>query len=87
MLIVSENFYPGWTATIDGKAARPERANYTLIGVPLTAGARKVELEFTSAASATGKLVTIAASAVALLVLGAGITLRRRSPALVPGAA
>jgi len=86
MLIVSENFYPGWTARIDGKPAATERADFTLIGVPLSAGARRIELEFTSADSAKGKLITIASSAIALLILVAGLVVRRRSEATIPGA-
>ena len=87
MLIVSENYYPGWTALVDGKAASTERADYTLIGVPLAAGARKIELEFTSSASATGKLVTLVATLSALIVLTAGLFLRRRSEVMAPEAA
>ena len=49
-LMVSENFYPGWVATADGKPARVGRADYTLIGVELPQGARSVELHFTSPA-------------------------------------
>jgi hypothetical protein len=87
MLIVSEVFYPGWTARIDGKPATVERADYTLIGVPLTTGARKIELEFTSATSRAGKFITIAATLAGLLLLGAGLATRRRSEAMVTGAA
>ena len=84
ILIVSENFYPGWTALVDGKPATVERADYTLIGVPLSAGARKIELEFTSARSVTGKLITIVAFAVAILLLVAGVVMQRRVGAPVP---
>jgi hypothetical protein len=72
MLIVSENFYPGWIARVDGRDVRAERADYSLIGVPLTAGARKVELEFTSAAYQKGKVITwfAAAAALALWIFG-----------------
>jgi hypothetical protein len=45
-LIVSENYYPGWQATVDGKAAPIGRADYTLLGVPLPAGATTVDLEY-----------------------------------------
>ena len=45
-LIVSENYYPGWQATVDGKAVPLGRADYTLIGVPLPAGATTVDVEF-----------------------------------------
>ncbi|MDZ7630542.1 MAG: YfhO family protein [Gemmatimonadaceae bacterium] len=53
-LVVSENFYPGWTATVDGKPATAARAMYSLIGVPLTPGATAVELRFASASYGSG---------------------------------
>jgi hypothetical protein len=56
-LVVSENYYPGWVATVDGTPVTPERANLTLIGVPLPAGAKSVELTFTSAAYSTGRTI------------------------------
>jgi hypothetical protein len=87
MLIVSEAFYPGWNATIDGKPAATERTDYVLIGVPLTAGARKIELEFTSAASSRGKAITIASTIVSLLILGFGLVMRHRTGASIQGAA
>jgi Bacterial membrane protein YfhO len=77
-LVVSENYYPGWRATVDGKPAAAERANYNLIGVPLPAGARNVQLRFTDAAYETGKAVTIVALLAALIVwIGGGVVDRR----------
>jgi len=72
-LVVSENFYPGWKATVDGKPARLGRADLTLIGVELPPGSRRVELEFTSAAYERGKGITLMAIAVAVLALAAGV--------------
>jgi Bacterial membrane protein YfhO len=85
-LLISENFYPGWHATIDGKAATAERMNYNLIGVPLSAGATSVQLRFTDAAYETGKLVTIVALLAALIVwIGGGMVDRRvTAPAAAP---
>ena len=37
-LIVSENYYPGWTATADGKPAVVARADMSLMGVQLPEG-------------------------------------------------
>ena len=65
-LIVSENFYPGWKATVDGKPAVVDRADFTLIGVPLTAGARRIELRYDSPPYHTGKIVTLIAIALAI---------------------
>ena len=71
-LIVSENYYPGWTATVDGKPATIGRADMTLIGVELPAGARKVELRFDSPPYHTGKKVTLVAMLLAAAWLAAG---------------
>jgi hypothetical protein len=65
-LLVSENYYPGWSAVVDGKPAAIGRADMTLIGVELPAGARKVELRFSSQPYEKGKTVTIVALLLAL---------------------
>jgi hypothetical protein len=77
-LLVSENFYPGWVATADGKPARIGRADYSFIGVELPPGARRVELRFTSPAYDRGKLITWLAIAIGFLMLGAGVWRDRR---------
>ena len=64
-LIVSENYYPGWMATVDGKPARIGRADYTLIGVELPQGARSIDLLFTSPSlPKRGRMITWIAIAV-----------------------
>ena len=80
-LMVSENYYPGWAATIDGKPAAVHRADLSLMGVPLPAGARKIELTFTSASFERGKLITLAAIGLSLLAIGAGAAVQRRRDA------
>ncbi|HET6761757.1 MAG TPA: YfhO family protein, partial [Gemmatimonadaceae bacterium] len=77
-LVVSENYYPGWNAAVDGKPARIGRADYTLIGVELPQGARRIELNFTSDSYTKGKVITWIAIAVGLLMLGAGVWRDRR---------
>lgn len=77
-LLVSENFYPGWTATVDGASAPIGRADFVLTGVQLPAGAREIQLRFDSAPYHQGKLITIVALAIAAIVLGAGAAYDRR---------
>ena len=77
-LVVSENYYPGWTATVDGRAAVAARAQFSLIGVPLEAGARTVSLRFASATYERGKLVTLVALALSLVLLVGGLLAGRR---------
>ncbi len=80
-LMVSENFYPGWTATVNGSPAKVDRADYVLMGVELPAGAKQVELTFRSARYESGKSITLAALALGLVAMLAGVVLdRRRSP-------
>ena len=77
-LVVSENYFPGWQATADGKPASVGLMNYNLIGVVLPAGARAVELRFTDAAYEKGKVITIVALLAALIVwIGGGIVDRK----------
>jgi hypothetical protein len=78
-LIVSENYYPGWHATVNGREARVGRADYTLIGVELPVGAQTVELRFDSASYHTGKTITLVALVVAVVWWLAGAFADRRT--------
>lgn len=79
-LVVSENYYPGWQASVDGQPAKAERANLSLMAVALPAGAREVELSFDSAPFRTGSRVTLALIAFSLLLMFAGWKFDRRPP-------
>jgi hypothetical protein len=81
-LVVSENYYPGWSATVQGAAVPAYRTNYTLIGVPLPAGATEIDLRFESAPYETGKLITLIAIAAAVLLM-VGAAVHSRSTARV----
>jgi hypothetical protein len=72
-LVVSENFYPGWRAMVDGKPATVERADLSLMGVALPEGAKKVELNFSSDTYKEGKTITLAALAISILAVLAGL--------------
>ena len=76
-LVVSENYFPGWTATVDSKALPTYRADYNLIGVPLPPGARTIELSFHDSAVDTGTGITLVAMALALLALAGGVVMDR----------
>ena len=80
-LVVSENYYPGWTARVDGAPVAVGRADLTLLGVPLPAGARNIELQFTSRRYERGKLISLAVLTGALLWMAAGLVAGRRRPA------
>jgi hypothetical protein len=76
-LVVSENYYPGWSATADGREAITGRVNLTSIGVELPTGARTVQLTFASAPYEKGKLITLISLAAALILAAAGAVMER----------
>jgi hypothetical protein len=77
-LVVSENYFPGWHAKADGREVPVYRADYNLIGIPLPAGARTVELSFRDEAVEAGKTITLIALLTAIAALIAGLVVDRR---------
>jgi uncharacterized membrane protein YfhO len=77
--VVSENWYPDWHATVDGKSAAVRRADHSLLSVDLPAGARQVELWFDSPAYARGKLLSVVALLAALLMTTIGFVRGQRA--------
>lgn len=67
-LLVAENWYPDWHATIDGKPAPAHRADGALLSVELPPGAKEVTLNFDVATYHQGQWITLVA-----LVLTAGL--------------
>ena len=68
-LVVSENWYPDWRATIDSRPAVVHRAQGSLLSVVLPAGARQVTLEFVSRSYRTGRLVSLVAVLLSLAAI------------------
>lgn len=89
VLVLSENFYPGWAATSGSTSLPISRVNYNLIGVALPAGAQRIELSFADPGYPRGKLITFIALALAILLLIVGVVAdrRRSAPPSVPAAA
>ena len=56
-VLVAENWYVDWHATVDGKPAPVLRGDHALITVPVSPGARTVELSYHSRTFARGKLI------------------------------
>jgi hypothetical protein len=68
-LVVSENWYPDWHATVDGRSAVVRRADHSLLSVDVPAGSSHVELWFDSPTYARGKLLSMFSLLVALLMI------------------
>jgi hypothetical protein len=65
LLILSETFYPGWEATVDGKPAPIIRANVALRGVALEKGRHRVEMRYRPRSVYTGLALTLVGLALA----------------------
>ena len=76
-LLVSENWYKDWRATVDGDTAAVLRGDQSLITVPVGTGARTVELAFEPQDYRTGKRVTLG-SLIVLVGMGAAPRALRR---------
>ena len=80
VIVFSEIYYPGWTATVDGENVELGRVNYVLRAMNIKAGSHKVVLEYRPQSIATTE--TIAYSSLAILLLacvgGIGWNMRKK---------
>jgi hypothetical protein len=77
-LLVSENYYPGWHAWVDGREGQVVRGDVSLVTVPVAAGSSEVRLEFTSDAYVRGRLITWLSAALAIGLIVVPIVSERR---------
>ena len=71
LLVVSENWFPGWVAEVDGEPAEVRRANLTLQAVEIpAAGDHTVTLRFTAPTVRSALRLSIGASVITLLLFG-----------------
>src|SRR5207245_9252231 len=72
LLVVTQSWFPGWRARVDGQEAPVRRADYVAMAVPIAAGAHRVVLRYGSravhAAAALSALALVATAG--LLVRG-----------------
>jgi hypothetical protein len=78
LLLVLDNYYPAWKATVDGEAVDILRANYTFRAIPVKAGQHEVVLHFDAGGLRRWAYVS---AAVLLLLLCVALLGSRRSPA------
>ena len=77
-LLVAENWYPDWQASVDHQPTQVLRGDYSLITVPLPAGAKVVELTFRSKPYELGRTVTFLSLTVLLIAALASLAIGRR---------
>jgi hypothetical protein len=71
LLVLTDQYDPGWRATVDGATAPVLRADYLFRGIPVPAGTHRVELVYrplSFTVGAVGSLLSVAAVVALLLV-------------------
>ena len=84
LLVLADNFYHGWQATVNGEPVEILRTNHTFRGVPVNAGENEVVFEYRNRDLTLGAGITFGGM---LLLTGYGVWLlvsRRRSGAPDP---
>ena len=80
VIVFSEIYYPGWTATVDGQPAELGRVNYILRALNVKAGSHKVVLDFhPQSLKNTETVAYIGYGVLALLIIiGVVVEVRKR---------
>lgn len=73
VVVFSEIYYPGWTATVDGKPVELGRVDYILRALNVTPGNHKIELLFKPKSVNTTETIAYVAYAVLLLLILFGV--------------
>jgi hypothetical protein len=87
VLVFSEIYYPGWTATIDGQPAELGRVNYVLRAMRISGGQHQVELAFfPQTVKNTETVAYVSLAVMVLLILAAlALGLRKRKNSVAKG--
>jgi hypothetical protein len=80
LAVLSDSWFPGWKATVDGRSAPIERVDYLVRGVRVPAGRSRVVMRYEPASFTAGLWLSVAGVAIALAG-GAALVVRRRRTA------
>jgi uncharacterized membrane protein YfhO len=80
-LVLTDTYYPGWQATVDGEPTEIVRANFLFRGVRLGAGTQKVEFTYRPRSFWLGAAAALLGLAVAALALAVEVWRRARARA------
>lgn len=75
VLVFSEIYYPGWTATVDGNEVPVGRVNYILRAIVMPQGKHKVELMFYPKSVETTETIAYIGYAILLLIIVAAVVM------------
>jgi hypothetical protein len=83
LLVLSDTWFPGWKATLDGSDVPLHRVDYVMRGVPLPAGRHTVEFRYEPLSWTIGRLSSLLGLIAVLGALVLGLRRRRSNRATV----
>jgi hypothetical protein len=78
LLVLSDTWFPGWRALVNGREQPVVRVNHTLRGVMLQPGGSRVEFVYRPRSFFAGLALSAAAATILVTLCAAGYVLRRR---------
>src|SRR5262249_36610128 len=72
LLVLSDEYYPGWKATVDGRDARIYPTDVAFRGVPVPAGTSTVVFRYSPSSFRLGLVIAVLAVILTAIVLGVG---------------
>jgi hypothetical protein len=75
-VVLTDTYYPGWIATVDGQPAEVERADIMFRAVKVPAGQHRVEMRYQPQSFSLGSLIAIGT---VVIVVGVWLIVRRRN--------
>ena len=78
VLVLSQTYYPGWKATVDGQEVPVFPANLALTGIPLPAGVHDVRFVFQPLSFRVGAALTLMSVMIAGGLAAAGLRAKRQ---------
>ena len=80
-VILTDSYYPGWQATIDGEPTTIVRANYLFRAVPVSVGSHEIEFVYRPQPFRVGAILSgLAIALVAALACSSSLALKRAAP-------
>ena len=84
LLVLGDNYFPGWKAEVDGRSVPIERVDYLFRGVRIGPGAHTVVFRYQPLSWRIGWIVSLVALAGLALAIVVGVRRRRRTGAPLP---
>src|SRR5262249_13484712 len=81
LVVLTDSYYPGWTATVDGHPASLQRVDYVLRGVRIGPGRHTIVMRYQPTAGTMGGVISVLTRLVILGAGAGGIWPRRRAVA------